>query len=333
MEPPVGESLTPSGVRRIPLPCGVNGIDFTNAYVIPDGDKLTVVDPGVWQPEPEDHGLGPLEAGLNAAGYAIRDISRIVVTHAHVDHYGMAGRIMETTGAELWMHAMTDLDTEKYRHPETAAMRRRDMYNDHGLSSDQVDQLYQSIETWMPYLYSVVEASKRLRGRRNIDYQKWRLAGDLHARAFTWPCLPVLEAGTAHCSRETIYCLESRRSRSNADSTMIPSRVISIHSRVSGRWLPTLSCRGMGLHSSAVRRIQAIQNNKARRLQRIREAIEERPRTATEIASGLFEKALLDLHKNLALTETLAHIAYLRWSGVIERRTRPDGAYEWFAVR
>ena len=45
------------------------------------------------------------------------DVSRVVVTHAHIDHYGLAGRVLELTGAELWMHAMTDLDCEKYRHP------------------------------------------------------------------------------------------------------------------------------------------------------------------------------------------------------------------------
>jgi hypothetical protein len=34
----------------------------------------------------------------------------------------------------------------------------------------------------------------------------------------------------------------------------------------------------------------------------------------------------------LAINETLAHIAYLRWSGVIERRIRPDGIYEWYST-
>ena len=30
--------------------------------------------------------------------------------------------------------------------------------------------------------------------------------------------------------------------------------------------------------------------------------------------------------------QTLAHIAYLRWSGLIERRIRPDGVYEWYST-
>jgi glyoxylase-like metal-dependent hydrolase (beta-lactamase superfamily II) len=334
MESRNGEPLTPSGVRRIPLPCGVNGIEFTNAYVIPDGDKLTVVDPGVWQPEPDDHGLGPLEEGLNAAGYAIRDISRIVVTHAHVDHYGMAGRIMEITGAELWMHAMTDLDTEKYRHPETAAMRRRDMYNDHGLSSDQVDQLYQSIEVWMPYLYSVVEASKRLRGDETLSTKSgdWRVIYT-PGHSLGHICLyskqdSALLSGDHLLPGVTPPVTFER----GFDADPLKSYLDSL-ARIEAM-APDIVLPGHGTpFQDATRRIQAIQNNKARRLQGIRDAIEERPRTASEIASRLFEKALLDIHKNLALTETLAHIAYLRWSGVIERRIRPDGAYEWFAVQ
>ena len=111
-----------------------------------------------------DAGVSALEQGLQGAGYALRDVSRIVVTHAHIDHYGLAGRLMELTGAELWMHAMTDLDCEKYRHPHTAMARRRDMYADHGLVEPELGSLAQGLEAWLPYLYSVVEASSRLSG-------------------------------------------------------------------------------------------------------------------------------------------------------------------------
>lgn len=331
----VSEPLTASGVRRIPLPCGVNGIEFTNAYVLPDGDKLTLVDPGIWNPEPADHGLAPLEVGLNTAGYALRDISRIVATHAHVDHYGMAGRIMELTGAELWMHAMTDLDTEKYRHPDTAAMRRRDMYDDHGLSSDEVERLYRTVNVWMPYLYSVVEASKRLFGGEV-----------LHTQSADWQIIHTPGHSLGH------VCLYSKQDNAilsgdhllpgitppvtferGFDADPLKSYLDSL-ARIESL-APDLVLPGHGKpFRDAVRRIQVIQRNKARRQEGIRAAIEQRPRTVSEIASQLLEKALLDAHKNnLALTETLAHIAYLRWSGVIDRRIRPDGSYEWYALR
>ena len=69
-----------------------------------------------------------------------------------------------------------------------------------------------------------------------------------------------------------------------------------------------------------------------RRLDSIRRAIREQPSTVTELADRLVAKAVLAHQRQLAISETLAHIAYLRWSGLVERRTRPDGVYEWYAT-
>ncbi len=163
------------GVTRVPLPIGIHGIESVNVYALADGDRVTLVDCGVWRAE--NDGLPELERGLQAAGYTLRDVSRIVVTHAHIDHYGLAGRLMELTGAQLWMHAMTDLDCEKYRHPDTAMARRRDMYADHGLPEPERASLAEGLKVWLPYLYSVVEASRRLRGgeRLPIGGRDWEV--------------------------------------------------------------------------------------------------------------------------------------------------------------
>ena len=150
------------------LPIGVNAVESVNCYVLPDGDRVTVVDCGVWRPDLPDGGLAALEAGLEGAGYALADVGRVVVTHAHIDHYGLAGRLMELTGAELAMHTMTDLDCEKYRHPDTARARRRDTYADHGVSEDERGDLAHHLTRWLPYLHSVVEASRRLRGGEDL---------------------------------------------------------------------------------------------------------------------------------------------------------------------
>jgi glyoxylase-like metal-dependent hydrolase (beta-lactamase superfamily II) len=82
----------------------------------------------------------------------------------------------------------------------------------------------------------------------------------------------------------------------------------------------------------AVARIEAIVRTKLRRLERIHRAVQERPSTVTELADALVVKAVLAHQRQLAINETLAHIAYLRWSGAVERRTRPDGVYEWYAT-
>ena len=44
-----------------------------------------------------------IEKGLLEAGLQITDLERIVITHAHVDHMGMAGRLATEASAEVWV--------------------------------------------------------------------------------------------------------------------------------------------------------------------------------------------------------------------------------------
>ena len=162
----------PDGIGVAAMPIGVNHIESVNVYLVADGDSVTLVDCGMWHPGEPDDGLTKLRDALNVRGYVLDDISRIIVTHAHIDHYGMAGRLMELTGAELLMHAMTDLDCEKYRHPETAQARKRDTYSDHGVPKDELPAYADTLAAWLPYLHSVVEASTRLQGGEIIPIGK-----------------------------------------------------------------------------------------------------------------------------------------------------------------
>jgi hypothetical protein len=75
------------------------------------------------------------------------------------------------------------------------------------------------------------------------------------------------------------------------------------------------------------RRVDAITRNKQRRL----DATTPAP-SVREIAEVQVAKSLLKFQRNLAMAETLEHLAYLRWHGLIERRTREDGVYEWYST-
>ncbi len=322
-----------AGVTRVALPIGVNAVQSVNMYVLADGDRVTIVDCGVWRPDLPDGGLAAVEAGLEGAGYALRDVSRIVVTHAHIDHYGLAGRLMELTGAELTMHAMTDLDCEKYRHPDTARARRRDTYADHGVSEAERTDLADHLTRWLPYLYSVVEASQRLRGGEQlaIGGDRWEVVhtpGHSLGHVCLWsPARGVLLSGdhllpgiTPPVTFERGFDADPLRSYLDA------LRAIADRS-------PRLVYPGHGHpFGDAVGRIEAILRNKVRRLEKVRRAIQDRPCTVTELADLLVAKAILAHQRQLAISETLAHIAYLRWSGAVERRTRSDGVYEWYAT-
>ena len=78
--------------------------------------------------------------------------------------------------------------------------------------------------------------------------------------------------------------------------------------------------------------MQAIIRNKQRRLDAVRALIESGPRTVPEITDRVVASAIVAHQRNMALAETLAHIACLRYRGLIERRVRPDGVYEWYSL-
>jgi len=85
------------GVHRIPLPLPNDGLRAVNVYVISDGDSLALVDSG-WALELS---MKQLEGGLATLGAGFGDVSRILVTHAHRDHYTQAVRIRRVAGSTV----------------------------------------------------------------------------------------------------------------------------------------------------------------------------------------------------------------------------------------
>ncbi|MGD9528003.1 MBL fold metallo-hydrolase [Pseudonocardia sp.] len=321
------------GVTRVALPVGINAVETVNMHVLADGDRVTVVDCGVWRPDLPDGGLAALEAGLQGAGYALSDVSRILVTHAHIDHYGLAGALMERTGAELVMHAMTDLDCEKYRHPDTARARRRDTYADHGVSEGERTDLADHLTRWLPYLHSVVEASSRLRGGEELEIggDRWSVVhtpGHSLGHVCLWSAARGVLLSGDHLLPGITPPVTFER---GFDNDPLRSYLESLRRVADLRPEHVMPGHGMPF-GDAVGRIEAILRTKLRRLEKIRRAIADRPSSVVELADRLVAKAVLAHQRQLAINETLSHIAFLRWSGVVERRTRPDGVYEWYAT-
>lgn len=89
------------GVHRIPLPLPNDGLRAVNVYVISDGDSLVLVDSGWAIPE----SLDTLERGLATLGAGLTDISRILVTHIHRDHYTQAVTIRRRVGSDVALGA------------------------------------------------------------------------------------------------------------------------------------------------------------------------------------------------------------------------------------
>jgi glyoxylase-like metal-dependent hydrolase (beta-lactamase superfamily II) len=91
--PPVNdEQPLPAGVACLPL--AVPFLHSINVWLL-EGEPLTIVDTGPGNRET----LASLEAQLRARSRAVEDVELILLTHHHLDHTGLAGRIAERSGA------------------------------------------------------------------------------------------------------------------------------------------------------------------------------------------------------------------------------------------
>ena len=61
-----------------------------------------------------------MKARLKTAGYGLKNIHTVLVTHSHPDHFGGAGRIAREAGAELITHHAFSTWTVKGPAPHTA---------------------------------------------------------------------------------------------------------------------------------------------------------------------------------------------------------------------
>jgi glyoxylase-like metal-dependent hydrolase (beta-lactamase superfamily II) len=80
----------------VPTPFPVGPV---NLYLA-DGDPPTLIDTG-----PRfDPARQALQEGLDAVGMSPSDLGRIIVTHAHSDHCGMAAELAQASGADVLAH-------------------------------------------------------------------------------------------------------------------------------------------------------------------------------------------------------------------------------------
>jgi len=73
-----------------------------NAFIL-KGDEVVLIDSG----ENTDESYAAMIAGLKSHQLEVTDIDRIVITHAHVDHIGMAQRVAEAANAKVWVSEKT----------------------------------------------------------------------------------------------------------------------------------------------------------------------------------------------------------------------------------
>jgi glyoxylase-like metal-dependent hydrolase (beta-lactamase superfamily II) len=101
---PLGDPPEPGTVKqvapgifwvRMPLPFVLAWI---NLWLIEDGDGWTIVDTGMALEQSREYWRTIFESTLKG-----KPVTRVICTHMHPDHMGLAGWICRKFGAELWM--------------------------------------------------------------------------------------------------------------------------------------------------------------------------------------------------------------------------------------
>ncbi len=90
------------GITQLRIPIPNNPLGFTNTYLLKGDDGYLLVDAGFGN----DEALEALKQQLFEIKADLKKISKIVVTHSHGDHIGLAGTIRELTGAKIALHAI-----------------------------------------------------------------------------------------------------------------------------------------------------------------------------------------------------------------------------------
>jgi len=101
VHPDVGLSTSlGDGIVQIRLPMAGNPMRYINGYLVEEPDGLTLIDCG-WK---AGDVLAALHAGLAEQRRSLADIRRVLITHTHFDHYGLAGTLLALGVPELMMH-------------------------------------------------------------------------------------------------------------------------------------------------------------------------------------------------------------------------------------
>ncbi len=146
------------GVWRLRLPCPWPGVPHVNAWALERGDGFVLVDTGV----AGEDGLAQLELALGQARLKLRDVRLLVCTHAHTDHYGLAGPIIDAAGCELWMHPAWEHIRALAEDPEKAFERRIEVARQSGVPAAALERYEASRKDEPPLVERVVAPDREL---------------------------------------------------------------------------------------------------------------------------------------------------------------------------
>jgi glyoxylase-like metal-dependent hydrolase (beta-lactamase superfamily II) len=307
---------------QLPLPFPLR---IVNCYALRDGDGWSIVDTGIHYPP----GEAAWRAAFGELAIEPRTIRRIILTHAHPDHYGMAGWLQQLSGApvllapdELAFARRVWHDGERNERAVTGYFLR------HGMPAALAEQVRASLVETRKMTPPWPEVTIELPPGARVT---------IGARQFEAIATP------GHSEQHLVFYCAAERLLLCGDAVLT-----KISPNVS-RWpdgrpdpladflgsLDMLGGLSVGValpgHGPLIARF-------AERLAELRAHHDERLElmaqvagdgaTAFEVCSAVFPTAALSPHQlRFALSETLAHLEYLAIRGRVERIEQPRAMY------
>jgi glyoxylase-like metal-dependent hydrolase (beta-lactamase superfamily II) len=314
------------GWTRSPVPGSLNHI---NLWVLDDGDGIALIDSGLDIP-PAREAWEALFAGPLAG----KTVTRLILTHFHPDHLGLAGWLARRFGVALWMTRgewlfarMLTADVRDEPPPEALAYWRAAGWSEERIAAEAAKGWgrFASVVSAVPVSFvRMQEADVLSVGRRN-----WRIVvGSGHSPEHA--CL-VDDAGKVMIAGDQVL----PRITSNVSLSLSEPEADPL-----GEWLASIAkLRTLpddllvlpshgepftGLHA----RLDALAQGHRGRLDALHGHLAE-PRRAVDCFGILFGRKIEDASFGLATGEALAHLRRLEVEGRATRDVR-NGVY-WYA--
>ena len=308
---------------RLPMPIA---LDHINIYLLDDGDSWVLIDTGLADTKSIEIWTNILKKYLSK-----RPIQKIIVTHFHPDHVGLAGWLIERTDAEFWMTQIEWLSARQayltvdsgFPQVMSAFYKKANLKPDLIKIYEDIGNDYRSMVTPIPLEYERIEHSTSFK----IGDRVWK---------------PVF--GSGHSPDHVSFYCEKERIMLGGD--MLLPRITPI---IAVWWqepnadplkgyiefLETLGSIGsdaliLPAHNRPYKELQTrvadliFHHNE--RLEITYEACKNE-NSANSIMQKLFTRKLDPFQTRFAIGETIAHINNLIKKGTLKRRLDDDGVY------
>lgn len=311
---------------RLPLPMA---LDHVNVFALDDGDGWTIIDTGFASKRAK-----AIWEALLAGPLAGKPVTRVLVTHYHPDHIGLAGWF-QSRGAELvttrtsWLYArMLVLDEHALPLPESIAFQRRA-----GVPEDRLH----SYATTRPFNFADVVAPlppgfTRIRDGDTFTAagRRWMIrTGDGHApeHATLWSLDDTLILGGDQLLPGISANIGVYPTEPDADPLTEWLRSCARFAPLAREDHLVLPGHKLPFTGLPLRLHQMAENHESA-LARLRDHLRQ-PQTAADCFLPIFKRSIDGPEYNMALVESVAHLNCLLARDQVTRSLSPSGAWLW----